>query len=47
MFSGLWYIQDGAAHRLIEVRDRLDAVFVNNLVIGLGHNTEWPPRSPD
>ena len=48
MFRGLWWAQDGApAHRLIAVRDRLNAVFGNNRVIGLGHNVEWPPRSPD
>ena len=48
MFRGLWWVQDGApAHRLVEVRDRLNAVFVNNHVIGFGHNVEWPPRSPD
>jgi hypothetical protein len=28
MFRGLWWAQDGApAHRLVEVRDRLNAVF--------------------
>ena len=48
MFRGLWWAQDGApAHRLIEVRDRLNRVFGNNRVIGLGHDVEWPPRSPD
>ena len=48
MFRGLWWAQDGApAHCLIAVRDRLNAVFGNNRVIGLGHNVEWPPRSPD
>ena len=58
MFRGLWWVQDGApAHRLIEVRDRLkvsiskhkvrDRLFGNNRVIGLGHDVEWPPRSPD
>ena len=35
------------AHRLIEVRDRLNAVFGNNRIIGLGHDVEWPPRSLD
>ena len=48
MFRGIWWAQDGApAHRLIEVRDRLNAVFGNNRIIGLGHDVEWPPRSPD
>jgi hypothetical protein len=48
MFRGLWWAQDGApAHRLIAVRDRLNAVFGNNRTIGLGHDVEWPPRSPD
>ena len=28
-------------------RDRLNDVFGNNRVIGLGHDVEWPPRSPD
>ena len=47
-FRGLWWAQDGApAHRLIAVRDRLNDVFGNNRVIGLGHDVEWPPRSPD
>ncbi len=47
-FWGLWWAQDGApAHRLIAVRDRLIDVFGNNRVIGLGHDVEWPPRSPD
>ena len=45
MFRGLWWAQDGApAHRLIEVWDRLNRVFGNNRVIGLGHDVEWPPR---
>ncbi|XP_028418180.1 uncharacterized protein LOC114543364 [Dendronephthya gigantea] len=48
MFRGLWWAQDGApAHRLIEVRDRLNRVFGENHVIALGHNIKWPPRSPD
>ena len=47
-FRGLWWAQDGApAHRLITVRDRLNDVFGNNCIIGLGHDVEWPPRSPD
>ena len=32
---------------LSQVRDRLNDVFGNNRVIGLGHDVEWPPRSPD
>ena len=48
MFWGLWWVQDGApAHRLVEVRDCLNAVFVNNHIIGFGHNVKWPLRSPD
>ena len=48
MFQGLWWAQDGTpAHHLIEVRDRLNRVFGNNQVIGLGHDVEWPPRSLD
>ena len=47
-FRGLWWAQDGApAHRLIAVRDRLIDVFGNNHVIGLGHDVEWSPSSPD
>ena len=47
MFRGLWWAQDGApAHRLLAVRDRLNETFLNR-VVGLGHNVEWPPRSPD
>ena len=48
LFRGLWWAQDGApAHRLIEVRDRLNEVFGENRVIALQHNVEWPPRSLD
>ena len=48
LFRDLWWAQDGApAHRLVQVRDRLNEVFGNNRVIGLQHNVEWPPRSPD
>ena len=40
LFRGLWWAQDGApAHRLIQVG--------NNRVVGLDHDVEWPPRSPD
>ena len=47
-FRGLWWAQDGApAHRVIAARDCLIDVFGNNRVIGLGHDVEWPPRSPD
>ena len=35
------------AWRVINVRDRLNEVFGNNRVVGLGHDVEWPPRSPD
>ena len=46
-FDRLWWAQDGApAHRRIIVREFLAEVF-NNRVIGLGHEHEWPPRSPD
>ena len=48
LFRGLWWAQDGApAHRVIQVRDRLNEVFGNNRVVGLDHDVEWPPRSPD
>ena len=43
----LWWMQDGApAHCLIRVCDRLQELFPRR-VIGLGHDREWPPRSPD
>jgi hypothetical protein len=48
LFQGLWWAQDSApAHRVIQVRDRLNEVFGNNRVVGLDHDVEWPPRSPD
>ena len=48
LFRDLYWAQDGApAHRLVEVRDRLNEVFGNDHVIGLGHDVEWPPLSPD
>ena len=47
-FRGLWWAQYSApAHHLITVRDRLIHVFGNNRVIGLGHDVERPPCSPD
>ena len=43
----LWWIQDGAtAHRTNNVRNSLREVF-GDRVIGMGHNIEWPARSPD
>ena len=43
-FRDLYWAQDAApAHRLVEVRDRLNEVFGNDHVIGLGHDVEWPP----
>ena len=48
LFRSLWWAQDGApAHRLIEVRDRLNEVFGKNRVIALQHNVEEPPCLPD
>jgi hypothetical protein len=45
--NGIWWAQDGApAHRLRAVRDRLVAIF-GRQVIGIGHDVEWPARSPD
>ena len=42
-----WWFQDGApAHRSVIVRNRLQELFPNR-VVGLGHQLEWPPRSPD
>ena len=31
----------------MRVRDSLNQAFGNNRVVELGHNVEWPPRSPD
>ena len=46
-FRYLWWAQDGApAHRLRAVRNRLEELF-GNRVIAIGHDVEWPPRSPD
>ena len=46
-FLRLWWAQDGApAHRTVAIRNRLQKLFPRR-VIGLGHNPEWPPRSPD
>ena len=43
----IWWAQDGAtAHRTRAVRDRLIELFRRN-VISLGHDIEWPARSPD
>jgi hypothetical protein len=47
-YRGLWLAQDGdPAHRHIEVRGRLNDVFGKHHIIGLCHDVEWPPRSPD
>jgi hypothetical protein len=46
LFRGLWWAQDGApAHRLIQVRDRLNEVFGNNRVVGLDHCNNNAKRS--
>ena len=46
-FRRFWWYQDGApAHRLGLVRDTLQGHFPNRFV-GIGHEIEWPPRSPD
>ena len=43
----VWWFQDGApCHRARIVRDRLQQLFPRRLV-GIGHATEYPPRSPD
>ena len=40
-------MQDGApCHRTINVKNFLKDTF-GNRVIGVGHDVEWPPRSPD
>ena len=46
-FKRLWFMQDGApCHRTINVKNFLKDTF-GNQVIGVGHDVEWPPRSPD
>ena len=46
-FTHLWWAQDGApAHRFNPVRDILNDMF-GHRVIGMGHNIDWPARSPD
>ena len=47
VFRNLWWVQDGApAHRRLDVRNLLSQAFGNDHIVGLGHNVEWPPRSP-
>ena len=46
-FERLWFMQDGApCHRTLNVKNFLKDTF-GNRVIGVGHDVEWPPRSPD
>ena len=46
-FRRVWYMQDGApAHRALSVRNRLQELF-DNYVVGMGHQIDWPARSPD
>jgi len=46
-FQRIWWMQDGApCHRGIIVKNRLKDVF-GDRIIGVGHDVEWPPRSPD
>lgn len=43
----LWWFQDGATpHRTVNVRRRINQIF-GARVVALGHNIEWPARSPD
>ena len=43
----IWWFQDDApAHRSHAIHERLAHLFPNH-VVGLGHQVEWPPRSPD
>lgn len=45
--NALWWVQDGATpHRTNPVRDRIRQVF-GRRVIAMGHEHEWPARSPD
>lgn len=47
LLNSVWWAQDGApAHRTRIVTNRLRQIFGRN-VIAIGHNTEWPARSPD
>ena len=47
-FRSLRWAQDEApAHRSVDVRDWLLEFFLHDHIIALGHETEWPPRSPD
>ena len=40
-------MQDGApAHRTLPVRNRMQGLF-GNRVVGMGHQIDWPARSPD
>jgi len=46
-FRNLWWCQDGApAHRSLRARETLRHYF-GDRIVGLGHDIEWPPRSPD
>ena len=46
-FMHLWWGQDGTpAHRFNPARDILNDMF-GHRVIGMGHNIDWPARSPD
>ena len=46
-FNSIWWFQDGApAHRTRLVRQRLINLFPEK-VVALGHDVEWPARSPD
>ena len=42
-----WRVQDNApTHRSLIIKERLLEIFQNR-TIALGHDIEWPPRSPD
>jgi len=45
--QNVWWFQDGApCHRPAIVRNRLRDLF-GQQVVAIGHDREWPPRSPD
>ena len=47
MSSMNWYMQNSApAHRALPVHNRLQELF-GNCVVGMGHQIDWPARSPD
>ena len=47
-FRSLRWAQDGTpVHRSVDVRDWLLEFLLHDHIIALGHETKWPPRSPN